>query len=164
MHNALLIAEVLGCIVDCLAEDGTVWDPTPFPAKDTRKARRALAVLARTCRAFSKPALDALWCRLHSLEPYVCLSKLRMTILQQWMVHWYGTRFLVRRSQCLTAESASIQRRRVENYVTLRPSRPRINARTSRPLSRYYSPCRFAPRCYCPTSGNSIGFLRVTQT
>ena len=74
MHNALLIAEVLGCIVDCLAEDGTVWDPTPFPAKDTRKARRALAVLARTCRAFSKPALDALWCRLHSLEPFVpCL-------------------------------------------------------------------------------------------
>ena len=41
MHNALLIAEILGCIVDCLVED-TV-PPITFPAKDTYKAaRRAL--------------------------------------------------------------------------------------------------------------------------
>jgi hypothetical protein len=75
MHNALLISEVLGCIVECLAED-TVRNPTDFRAKDTRKAsRRALAVLSRTCRALSEPALDALWRRLHSLEPFLlCFS------------------------------------------------------------------------------------------
>jgi hypothetical protein len=74
MHNALLISEVLSCIVDYLAED-TVRNTTDFLAKDTRKTgRRALAVLSRTCRTLSEPALDALWRRLHSLEPFLlCL-------------------------------------------------------------------------------------------
>ena len=75
MHNALLISEVLGCIVDYLAEDTVRNPPDKFPAKDARKTgRRALAVLSRTCRALSEPALDALWRRLHSLEPLLlCL-------------------------------------------------------------------------------------------
>jgi hypothetical protein len=76
MHNALLIvdSEVLHYIIEYLAED-TVRKPTASRAKDTRKAgRRALAALSRTCRAFSEPALDALWRRLHSLEPFLlCL-------------------------------------------------------------------------------------------
>ena len=75
MRDALLISEVLSRIVDYLAED-TVRNPTDkFPAKDVRKTgRQALAVLSRTCRALSEPALDALWRRLHSLEPFLlCL-------------------------------------------------------------------------------------------
>ncbi|KAF8141299.1 hypothetical protein EV363DRAFT_1307710, partial [Boletus edulis] len=76
MHNALLIHEVLGRVVDYLAED-TARHPTAFPPKDTRKSgRRALGILARTCRAFSEPALDSLWRRLHSLKPFMlCLAK-----------------------------------------------------------------------------------------
>ena len=75
MHNALLIAEVFRYIVDYLAKD-TVQNPAAFPTEDTRKTGgRALAALSRTCRAFSEPALDALWRRLHSLEPFLqCLQ------------------------------------------------------------------------------------------
>ena len=73
-RNPILISEVLRSIVDCLAED-TVWCIENLVDEDTDKAaRRALAVLARTCRAFSKPALDALWRKLQSLEPFIlCL-------------------------------------------------------------------------------------------
>ncbi|KAF8449075.1 hypothetical protein L210DRAFT_3756871 [Boletus edulis BED1] len=48
MHNALLISEVLGYIIDHLAEG--------------------------PCGAFSEPALDAVWRRLYSLKPFIrCL-------------------------------------------------------------------------------------------
>jgi hypothetical protein len=76
MHNALLIAEVSRYIIDYLAEDA-VRSPTASHAENTQKAgpsQRALAALSRTCRALSEPALDALWRRLHSLEPFLlCL-------------------------------------------------------------------------------------------
>lgn len=73
MHRAMTISEVFGVVVDCLTEDTVLH--SSFVTEDTDKAgRRALAVLARTCRAFSEPALDALWFRLHSLRPFVlCL-------------------------------------------------------------------------------------------
>ncbi|KAG6381572.1 hypothetical protein JVT61DRAFT_166 [Boletus reticuloceps] len=75
MHNALLISEVLGYIVDHLAEGTTLLSPGLYPPQDYDKAgRQALAVLARTCRAFSEPALDAVWRRLYSLKPFIrCL-------------------------------------------------------------------------------------------
>ncbi|KAH0836617.1 hypothetical protein J3R83DRAFT_8334 [Lanmaoa asiatica] len=74
MHNALLISEVFSCIVGYLVEN-TVQHPKSVNARDTRRAgRRALARLARTCRAFSEPALDAVWRRLHSLEPFLLCS------------------------------------------------------------------------------------------
>ena len=132
MHNALLISEVLGCIVDCLAED-TVRNPTDFRAKATRKAgRRALAVLSRTCRAFSEPALDALWRRLQSLEPFLLCLSTKASFGDATVDGALVWHFSFRRCAMLTmtSESASIQRRRVEQCVTLRPSRPRIIAQT----------------------------------
>ncbi|KAF8125946.1 hypothetical protein EV363DRAFT_1175099 [Boletus edulis] len=80
-RNPLLIEElfyaVLHCLVDATPEPspngvdvpyrvGTKNIPIRAPDPDTR---RALAALARTCRAFTCPALDLLWRRLHSLEP-----------------------------------------------------------------------------------------------
>lgn len=129
MHNALLISEVLSCIFDYLTED-TVRHPKTFYARDTRKAgRRALAVLARTCRAFSEPALDALWCRLHGLTPFMLCFPTRAsyndTTVDGALV-WYLS---LEPAQCLTVELASIQRRRVEHCIALRPSCPRTKTR-----------------------------------
>ncbi|KAG6381569.1 hypothetical protein JVT61DRAFT_162 [Boletus reticuloceps] len=70
MHNALLISEVLGCIVDHLVED-TARHSVGRPGDTDETGRQALAVLARTCRAFSEPALDGVWRRLHSLKPFL---------------------------------------------------------------------------------------------
>ena len=65
MHNALLIYEILGCIIDHLAQN---------LSEGVHARQRALGALARTCRAFSEPALDALWCRLRGLKPFMhCL-------------------------------------------------------------------------------------------
>ncbi|KAH9924545.1 uncharacterized protein B0H18DRAFT_1211800 [Fomitopsis serialis] len=41
--------------------------------EQVRTDRRALAALARTCRAFTDVALDALWGQLDSPEPFLCL-------------------------------------------------------------------------------------------
>jgi len=41
--------------------------------EQVRMDRRALAALARTCRAFTDVALDALWGQLDSPEPFLCL-------------------------------------------------------------------------------------------
>ncbi|KAG6371871.1 hypothetical protein JVT61DRAFT_8869 [Boletus reticuloceps] len=80
-RNHLLIEElfyaVLHCLVDATPEPspngvdvpyrlGTKNIPIRAPDPDTR---RALAALARTCRAFTCPALDFLWRRLDSLGP-----------------------------------------------------------------------------------------------
>ncbi|EIW85496.1 hypothetical protein CONPUDRAFT_150305 [Coniophora puteana RWD-64-598 SS2] len=57
MHRALLISEVARNITYCQSE------------------KKALAALAQTCRAFSEPALDALWRELDSLLPLLeCLG------------------------------------------------------------------------------------------
>ena len=69
MYDALLIYEILDCIIVHLAQD-------LLKAVDAKKAaasQRALAALARTCRAFSGPALGTPWSRLDSLEPLLCL-------------------------------------------------------------------------------------------
>ena len=84
MHDALLIYEVLDCIVHHLAQDllDDVCD------EETAASQRALAALARTCRAFSVPALDALWCRLDSLEPFMlCLSAYDDGRMVWWFLH-----------------------------------------------------------------------------
>ncbi|KAH7889099.1 hypothetical protein F5I97DRAFT_1925674 [Phlebopus sp. FC_14] len=55
MHKALHITEILHAVCGFAAQD-------------------SLAKLARTCRAFEEPALDALWANLETLEPLVhCL-------------------------------------------------------------------------------------------
>ncbi|KIJ62001.1 hypothetical protein HYDPIDRAFT_115152 [Hydnomerulius pinastri MD-312] len=87
MHEALLIAEVFICVLECLAQD-TILPPDgpdegflPFVSledtdgtSNTNTGWGALAALARTCRTLSDPAMDLLWRRLHSLDTIVrCL-------------------------------------------------------------------------------------------
>ena len=67
MHHALQIEEILSNIFHHFVPAvGMLWrEPDPV-----------LAALARTCRAFKEPALDALWMVLHDLSPLVgCLRK-----------------------------------------------------------------------------------------
>ncbi|KAG9312666.1 hypothetical protein JVU11DRAFT_7082 [Chiua virens] len=80
MHDALFIPEIRSAILDTLVADsdtvphptlGNPWCPHPIRKDSWRAGQRALAMLARTCRALSEPALDALWHRLHSLEPFL---------------------------------------------------------------------------------------------
>ncbi|KAG6371869.1 hypothetical protein JVT61DRAFT_8866 [Boletus reticuloceps] len=84
-RNPLLIAELFYAVLHYLVD--TTWDTTPEPSPNgvdipysvgtngipirayDPDTRRTLAALARTCRAFTCPALDLLWRRLHSLEP-----------------------------------------------------------------------------------------------
>ncbi|KAG6371874.1 hypothetical protein JVT61DRAFT_8873 [Boletus reticuloceps] len=89
-RNPLLIEElfcaVLRCLVDTTPEptlspiDGPhrVGIPIRAPDPDTR---RALATLARTCRAFTRPALDFLWCTLNSLDPLLRCYRSRETVV-----------------------------------------------------------------------------------
>ena len=70
MHRCLWIQEVLHNIFDNLADD--------LPSLETRGwptvGHATLAQLARTCKAFTEPALDALWRFQPSLAPLVqCL-------------------------------------------------------------------------------------------
>ena len=68
MHRALQIEEILFNIFHHFVPAvDMVWREKPDPV---------LAALARTCRAFKEPALDALWMILHDLSPLVgCLRK-----------------------------------------------------------------------------------------
>ncbi|KIK98960.1 hypothetical protein PAXRUDRAFT_823302 [Paxillus rubicundulus Ve08.2h10] len=69
MHNALHIQEILSNVFNrvCTDRGGFEWQPNLNPS---------LAALARTCRAFQEPALDALWFQLDDLTPLLkCLTK-----------------------------------------------------------------------------------------
>ncbi|KAF8844218.1 hypothetical protein BDN67DRAFT_811638 [Paxillus ammoniavirescens] len=69
MHNALRIQEILSNIFNrvCTDQDGSEWQPNLNPS---------LAALARTCRAFQEPGLDALWFQLDDLTPLLkCLTQ-----------------------------------------------------------------------------------------
>ena len=57
--SPLMVQDLFYTVLDCYRP---AYDPT---------ARQALASLAQTCRAFSEPALDRLWEKLHSLEPLI---------------------------------------------------------------------------------------------
>lgn len=78
MHRCLLLSDILYPIIqfiqqdDELLEDGTCNDdPSPL-------GKQTLASLARTCRAFTSPALDMLWTRLDSLDPLIKLLPSRI--------------------------------------------------------------------------------------
>ncbi|KIJ13760.1 hypothetical protein PAXINDRAFT_116679, partial [Paxillus involutus ATCC 200175] len=71
MHNALGIHEILFDIFNHVcaitAADGSTKKPNLNPS---------LVALARTCRAFQEPALDALWLQLDDLTPLLrCLPE-----------------------------------------------------------------------------------------
>ncbi|KAF8137202.1 hypothetical protein EV363DRAFT_654129 [Boletus edulis] len=59
MCNPLMVPDLFYIILECFR-----------PAHDLI-ASRALASLARTCRAFSEPSFDCLWRKLRSLEPLI---------------------------------------------------------------------------------------------
>ena len=61
--NPLLVPDLFHCVLECLI--------TSLPQRPSKEERRTLAVLARTCRAFSEPSLNCLWRRLNSLLPLV---------------------------------------------------------------------------------------------
>ncbi|KAF8549434.1 hypothetical protein OG21DRAFT_1488534 [Imleria badia] len=63
-RNPLLIPDLFHCILEYLIK--TL--PNERPSKEERQI---LAVLARTCHAFSEPCLNRLWRRLNSLLPLI---------------------------------------------------------------------------------------------
>ena len=63
-RNPLLVPDLFLCVLECLVTSHLI----ERPSKDER---RILAVLARTCRAFSEPSLNRLWRRLNSLLPLI---------------------------------------------------------------------------------------------
>ncbi|KAH7925147.1 hypothetical protein BV22DRAFT_1129254 [Leucogyrophana mollusca] len=66
MHRALLISDIILDIVQCC----TITDHRGLDIADGE----SLARLARTCRFFQEPALDALWAELESIHPLIrCL-------------------------------------------------------------------------------------------
>ncbi|KAG6379445.1 hypothetical protein JVT61DRAFT_11922 [Boletus reticuloceps] len=70
MRRCLLISEIFCVVLEFIRQyDGL---PEDGECKEGRKlGTRTLASLARTCRAFSAPALDLLWMRLDSLHPLI---------------------------------------------------------------------------------------------
>ncbi|KAG8214928.1 hypothetical protein J3R82DRAFT_10115 [Butyriboletus roseoflavus] len=70
MHRCFLISEIFCLILEFIRqsdespEEGECWE-------DCTIGKRTLASVARTCRAFSAPALDLLWMRLDSLDPLI---------------------------------------------------------------------------------------------
>ncbi|KAG9318306.1 hypothetical protein JVU11DRAFT_390 [Chiua virens] len=76
MHNALLIPEIRSYILDYLvANTGDLLGDIKIFIRTQGAGRRALGVLARTCRSLSEPALDELWYKLDSLEPLLQCSR-----------------------------------------------------------------------------------------
>ncbi|KII95061.1 hypothetical protein PLICRDRAFT_169754 [Plicaturopsis crispa FD-325 SS-3] len=64
MHNCLTVPEILAMIFDIVAGEPTFRRTLDGPYRD-------LAVLARTCKLFSAPALDLLWHTLSDISPLV---------------------------------------------------------------------------------------------
>ncbi|KAH7888353.1 hypothetical protein F5I97DRAFT_686784 [Phlebopus sp. FC_14] len=79
-HRCLFVTEVTDIIFECIREWDEYYPPDYFqPSLDRKRIGKAtLASLARTCRAFHEPALDALWMELDLLDPLVQL-------LPRWM-------------------------------------------------------------------------------
>ncbi|OCH92363.1 hypothetical protein OBBRIDRAFT_886301, partial [Obba rivulosa] len=67
LHRALQIEDILHIIFDCVTNGQNVLDAVRW-AEKTWMARAA-----RTCKAFSKPALDILWREMDDLRPWLRL-------------------------------------------------------------------------------------------
>ncbi|EIW86171.1 hypothetical protein CONPUDRAFT_140851 [Coniophora puteana RWD-64-598 SS2] len=71
MHSALKLTEILEEVFSCFDD---MDSHTPFSPPYSRFLRgRTLARLARTCKAFKKPAIDELWSDIPALTIYECL-------------------------------------------------------------------------------------------
>ena len=69
MHAALLVDEILESVLYHLPE----WE--------SRENRRALAQMARSCKAWKDPALDKIWMQLQGLKPLVDILEVRIAVL-----------------------------------------------------------------------------------
>lgn len=67
------IPELFTNIIELVATSSSEDYDSQLP-RDDAETRRSLAVLARTCRAFSEPSLDFLWQQLYSLRPLIQCS------------------------------------------------------------------------------------------
>ncbi|KAH0832411.1 hypothetical protein J3R83DRAFT_13450 [Lanmaoa asiatica] len=76
MNHCLLISEIFCLILEFIQQID--HSPSGECREDCTLGRRTLASLARTCRAFSAPALDLLWMRLDSLDPLIKVLPSRM--------------------------------------------------------------------------------------
>ncbi|KIK77603.1 hypothetical protein PAXRUDRAFT_834947 [Paxillus rubicundulus Ve08.2h10] len=84
MHRCLLVNEIVCLIFEFIKE----WDEYPPQDGESKwshtEGKRTLASLARTCRTFKEPALDALWMKLDSLDPLIRVLPRRMWAKRRW--------------------------------------------------------------------------------
>ena len=69
MHAALLVDEILESVLYHLPE----WE--------SRENRRALAQMARSCKAWQDPALDKIWMQLQGLKPLIDILEVCIVVL-----------------------------------------------------------------------------------
>ncbi|KAG2148774.1 hypothetical protein DEU56DRAFT_909088 [Suillus clintonianus] len=73
MHQVLLVSEVL---LEIFAHVDQISSTNP-----PSSARKFMAALARTCKAFHEPAMDLLWAEVYQLEPLLgCVARLHPLI------------------------------------------------------------------------------------
>ncbi|KAG1749462.1 hypothetical protein EDB19DRAFT_142309 [Suillus lakei] len=83
MHHALLVSEILVVI---FAHVNQILELSSI--SEISLARKSLAALATTCKAFHEPAMDVLWAELHQLEPLLgCVTRLHPLIYRRG-VRW----------------------------------------------------------------------------
>ncbi|KAH7923675.1 hypothetical protein BV22DRAFT_569287 [Leucogyrophana mollusca] len=86
MHNCLLVEEILRMIIEAVFDDEdrfarassqpfegpqSVWGMPTLVSAQLECSRRSLAYLARSCRMFTEPALDALYSELQLMDPLI---------------------------------------------------------------------------------------------
>lgn len=79
VHHALFVPEIVRLIfgfVQAWDEENPAGECIGFVTATGGK--RSLAYLARTCRFFHEPAIDALWMNLESIDPLIKLLPRRM--------------------------------------------------------------------------------------
>lgn len=70
IHRCFLISEIFCLILEFIQQSDEPSEEGEC-REDRTLGKRSLASVARTCRAFSVPALDLLWMRLDSLDPLI---------------------------------------------------------------------------------------------
>ncbi|KAF9220211.1 hypothetical protein BS17DRAFT_787717 [Gyrodon lividus] len=84
IHRCFLVSEIFCLMLEFIRQ----WDECPPEDGDSKwdqnAGKRTLASLARTCRTFAGPALDALWMRLDSLDPLIKVLPRRMWAKKRW--------------------------------------------------------------------------------
>ncbi|EIW81803.1 hypothetical protein CONPUDRAFT_164570 [Coniophora puteana RWD-64-598 SS2] len=106
MHGALFIAEILQHIFHCFSDEF-------YRIRGSSGNERTLSTLARTCKTFKEPALDALWENIASLDPFIkCLPYEAWKFIEATRLEWNGqTRHIPTFTSPLTAGDRLILRK-----------------------------------------------------